>query len=202
MVDQYVALGDSYTIGEGVRSEERWPNRLVTFLRDAGVDIDLVANPSVTGWTTEDVLKHELLVLRKNGATFVTVLIGVNDWVQGGGDAGIFRQRLGRIIDEVQRELLSPERLLLMTIPEFSVTPEGGSYGRGRDITAGIASFNAIIGEEAGERGATVVDIFDLSRKLSGPEWVAADGLHPAGASYARWLERIGSSALRLLRDA
>ncbi len=198
-MERYVALGDSYTIGEGVESEERWPNRLVTYLRDAGVDIDLVANPSVTGWTTADVLEKELPVLRESNATFVTLLIGVNDWVQG-VDADVFRERLGQIIGEVQQELPSPDRLLFVTIPDFSVTPEGGKYSRGRDITAGIASFNVIIVEEAGKRGVAVADIFELSQELVGPEWVATDGLHPSGKTYERWLERIGPPARQVLR--
>ena len=198
-MERYVALGDSYTIGEGVESEERWPNRLVTYLRDAGVDIELVPNPSVTGWTTADVLEKELPVLRQNNATFVTLLIGVNDWVQG-VDADVFRERLGQIIDVVLQELPSPDRLLVVSIPDFSVTPEGGKYSRGRDITAGIASFNAIIVEKARQREVAVADIFDLSRGLVGPAWVAADGLHPSGDAYARWLERIAPLAVRLIR--
>lgn len=198
-MERYVALGDSYTIGEGVEPEERWPNQLVAYLLETGVDIDLVANPSVTGWTTADVLEKELPVLRESDATFVTLLIGVNDWVQG-IDAELFRERLGRIIGAVQQELPSPDRLLLVTIPDFSVTPEGEKYSRGRNITAGISAFNATIIESARQRDLAVADIFDLSRELVGPEWVAADGLHPSGAAYRRWLERIAPLAVRILQ--
>lgn len=198
-MERYVALGDSYTIGEGVEPEERWPNRLLAHLRDAGVDIDLVANPSVTGWTTADVLEKELPLLRESDATFVTLLIGVNDWVQG-VDAEVFRERFAQIIGAVQQELPSPDRILLVTIPDFSVTPEGEKYSRGRDITAGIAAFNAIIIESARQRDLAVADIFDLSRELVGPEWVAADGLHPSAAAYRRWLERIAPLAVRILQ--
>ena len=200
-MERYVALGDSYTIGEGVEPEERWPNRLVAYLHADGVDIELIANPSATGWTTADVLEKQLPVLSESNATFVTLLIGVNDWVQG-VDLDVFRERLNRIIDAVQQELQSPDRLLLVTIPDFSVTPEGGKYSRGRDITAGIASFNAVVLDEGRLRGLAVADIFDLSRELAGPEWVAGDGLHPSGKAYARWLERIGPRARQVFQNA
>lgn len=195
---RYAALGDSYTIGEGIDAADRWPNRLAYVLREAGIETELVANPSVTGWTTADVLEKELPVLRESAATFVTLLIGVNDCVQG-VEADVFRDRFVRIVEAVRLELPDPDRLLLVTIPDFSVTPTGGVYSRGRDIAAGIASFNAIIIEEARRLDVAVVDIFPLSRELSGPRWVAADGLHPSAEAYGRWLELIGPAALRLL---
>lgn len=182
----YVALGDSYTIGEGVPADERWPDRLVHHLRDDGIEIDLVANPSVTGWTTAQVLDHELLVFDAARATFATLLIGVNDWVQG-VPAGTFAGNLDRIIAHVRRRLPDPSRLVLITIPDFSVTPAGGDYARGRDITAGIVSFNEIILGAADRERLPVVDIFPLSRQHTAPEDVAADGLHPSGVAYARW---------------
>lgn len=195
---RYVALGDSYTIGEGVAPGERWPNRLAEALNGAGIPVELVANLSVTGWTSAQLIEHELPVLEESGATFVTVLIGVNDWVQGVTPEE-FRDRLATILDRVQAVLPEPERILLVTIPDFSVTPKGSTYGRGRDIAAGIAGFNTIIEEEAASRALPVADIFALSQALSGPAYVAADGLHPSGAAYARWLEHILPAAHRLL---
>jgi lysophospholipase L1-like esterase len=75
--ERYVALGDSYTIGEGVVPDDCWPHQLVARLETAGVDIDLVARPAVTGWTTAQLIEHGLPVLERNQPTFVTVLIGV-----------------------------------------------------------------------------------------------------------------------------
>jgi lysophospholipase L1-like esterase len=195
---RYVALGDSYTIGEGVLAVESWPALLAAHLRQAGVPIEVVANPSVTGWTSAELIEHELPVLQASDATFVTVMIGVNDWVQGVPEEE-FRRNLGDILDCVQAVLADPDRVLLITIPDFSVTPEGARYARGRDITAGLAAFNAVIEGEAEARGIPCVDVFPLSRELRGPEFVAADGLHPSGAAYLRWTERIFPVALSLL---
>ena len=199
--ERYVALGDSYTIGEGVLEDERWPNRLTGRLREAGVPIDLVANPSVTGWTSAQLIEHELPVLEASDATFVTVLIGVNDWVQG-VDRDEFGDRLRTILDRIQAILPEPGRIILITIPDFSVTPEGATYSRGRDITAGIAGFNAVMLEAGQARGLPVVDIFSLSRTLTDPAFVGEDGLHPSGAAYDRWVDLILPAALRLLARA
>ena len=195
---RYVALGDSYAIGEGVAPEDRWPNRLGKALGEAGIPVELVANPSVTGWTSAQLIEHELPVLEESGASFVTILIGVNDWVQGVTPEE-YRERLATAIDRVKAVLPDPGKVLLVTIPDFSVTPKGSIYSRGRDIAAGIAGFNAIINEEAASRALPVADIFPLSQGLGGAEYVAPDGLHPSGAAYARWLELILPVAKRML---
>lgn len=188
--ERYVALGDSYTIGEGVAEHDRWPNVLISQLRQEGISIDLVANPSVTGWTTCDLIEHELPILEKSDPTFATLLIGVNDWVQGVPEDA-FCENVVHILDRMQATLLEPDKLLVVTIPDFSVTREGGKYARGRNIAAGIATFNSVIASEADRRTLPLVDIFPLSQQLSGPEYVSPDGLHPSAAAYARWVELI-----------
>jgi lysophospholipase L1-like esterase len=117
-------------------------------------------------------------------------MIGVNDWVQEVA-APLFRERLTRLMDEIRNGLPNENRLLLVNIPDFSVTPRGGEYARGRDISAGLAGFNRIIAEEADRRGIFLVDIFPVSQEMRDrPELVAADGLHPSAKAYAEW-ERI-----------
>ena len=184
--ERYVALGDSYTIGEGVAGADSWPSLLTDHLRDCGVPIELVANPSVTGWTTAQVIEHELPVFEASDPTFATLLIGVNDWVQG-VPRDDFRNRLALIVERVQVTLPDPRRLLLVTIPDFSVTPAGATYSRGRDIAHGIAGFNDVIRITAERASLELVDIFPLSQRLTGMEYVAADELHPSAAAYAEW---------------
>ena len=190
VTERYVALGDSYTIGEGVAADERWPDLLVADLRREGIAIELVANPSVTGWTTAQLIERELPVLEAARPTFATLLIGVNDWVQG-VEADAFRARLTGIVAQVQATLGDPLRCVVVTIPDFSVTPVGGRYARGRDITAGLRALNAIITDVAAAAGLPVVDIFPLSREQAGPDWAAADGLHPSAAAYRQWADLI-----------
>ena len=197
---RYVAIGDSYTIGEGAKAEEAWPSVLTKHLREQGINIELIANPSVTGWTTEMAIDRELPVFVKAKPNFATLLIGVNDWVRG-VDEKTFRQRLVTLIDRMLQLLPDKHRLLIVTIPDFGVTPTGPNYSRGRNISEGIASFNRIITEEAKKRGLRVVDIFGLSEKVKdNPSLVAGDGLHPSAKEYAEWEKVIFPVALELLK--
>lgn len=199
--ERYVALGDSYTIGEGVKENEAWPMLLTRHLQQQGIAIQLVANPSVTGWTTNEVIEHELPIFEKSRPTFATLLIGVNDWVQGASPKE-FGGRLADILDRVQAVLPDPREVLLITIPDFSVAPEGAKYGKGRDIAQGIAAFNDLIKEEAALRLLPVVDLYPLSQELKGAEFFAPDNLHPSAAAYARWEQMIYPVAFSLLRPS
>jgi lysophospholipase L1-like esterase len=199
---RYVALGDSYTIGEGAAPNESWPAVMTRHLKAQGVDVDLVANPSVTGWTTQDVIERELPIFRKEKPNFGSLLIGVNDWVQGVVD-NTFRQRFSFIVEEMLKVLGNKERLLIVTIPDFGVTPTGPKYARGRNISEGIASFNKIIMAESENRGLRVVDIFELSKKMgTDRSLVAVDGLHPSAKAYAEWEKIIFPVALELLKQS
>jgi acyl-CoA thioesterase I len=199
---RYVALGDSYTIGERASPNESWPALLTRHLREQGIDVDLVANPSVTGWTTKDLIERELPIFRKEKPNFATLLIGVNDWVQG-VDEKTFRERFSFIVNEMLNVLGRKQRLLIVTIPDFGVTPTGPNYARGRNISEGIASFNKIIAGESQKRGLRVVDIFELSKKMATDRsLVATDGLHPSAKAYADWEKLIFPVALELLRQS
>jgi acyl-CoA thioesterase I len=197
---RYVAIGDSYTIGEGAKADEAWPSVLTKHLREQGINIELIANPSVTGWTTEMAIDRELPVFVKAKPNFATLLIGVNDWVRG-VDEKTFRQRFVTLIDRMLELLPDKHRLLIVTIPDFGVTPTGPNYSRGRNISEGIASFNRIITEEAKRRNLRMVDIFEISKKVKNdPSLVAGDGLHPSAKEYAEWEKLIFPVALELLK--
>lgn len=196
---RYVALGDSYTIGEGASANESWPALMTRHLNAQGVDVDLVANPSRTGWTTKDLIDKELPIFRDLKPNFGTLLIGVNDWVQG-VDAESFRKHFVFIVDQMLDVLREKNRLLIVTIPDFGVTPTGPKYARGRNISEGIASFNKIVSEESKKRGLRVVDIFELSKKMGqDSSLVAPDGLHPSAKEYAEWEKLIFPAAGELL---
>ena len=197
---RYVALGDSYTIGEGVARKDRWPDQLAADLRRDGIRVAVVANPAVSGYTTADVLRVELPVLRRARADFATLQIGVNDWVSGVSEAR-FRENLGRLLDEIPRSLARARRLLVVTIPDFASTPSGALFSGGRDATAGIRRFNAVIRAEAARRTIPVADVFEASRRVRvDPGLVAEDGLHPSRRQYAAWVRLIRPAARMLLR--
>ena len=184
---KYIAVGDSYTIGEGAGHGESWPELLTKHLNEKGIATQLSANPSRTGWTSQMAIERELDVVEKIKPDFATLLIGVNDWVQG-VDPVRFRSNLVFLIDQIQLNLTNKKNLLLVTIPDFSASPQGGQYGGGRDISAGIAEFNTIIKEEAKKRSLPVADIFEISKGMKNDHsLVASDGLHPSAKEYAIW---------------
>lgn len=196
----YVALGDSYTIGEGVDETERWPNMLTAHLQREGAQIQIVANPSMTGWTTQDVIDKELPVFDESSPTFVTLLIGVNDFVQG-VDKEIFKKNLRNILDHIQKKLPQKNHIILITIPDFSVTPAGSHFGEPDAIRKGLTEFNTIIKTEGGMRDLSVVDIFSLSQEMSeDSSLIVSDGLHPSGREYKKWEEHIFPVVYELLK--
>lgn len=196
----YVALGDSYTICEGADQKASWPVILTQHLNDAGIKTKLVANPSRTGWTSQNLIDRELPVFNASNAHFVTLCIGVNDWVQGVSENN-FRKNLVKILDHVQGKLSDPSNVLLLTIPDFSVTPQGAQYTGGRDATAGITAFNKIILEEAKTRKLQTVDLFEVSKAMKNDaSLIAADGLHPSAKEYAIWEKLIFPVAKEILK--
>jgi acyl-CoA thioesterase I len=198
---RYAVIGDSYSCGEGAKPSESWPSLLTQHLKREGMDVDLVSNPSVTGWTTKDAIDKELPKFVSSNPNFATLLIGVNDWVQG-IDETTFRNRVSYLIDQMLAVLPNKKRLLVVTIPDFGVTPTGPKYARGRNIHDGITQFNKIVTEEAHKRGLEVVDIFPLSKRMGHDKsLVARDGLHPSAKAYAEWEKIIFPAALALLKQ-
>jgi acyl-CoA thioesterase-1 len=196
---RYVALGDSYTIGTSVPAQDRFPDQLVRALPEVG--LELVANLGVDGYTTADLIRDELPALVGLTPELVSLLIGVNDVVQGVPTV-TYEANLMEILDVLESRL-PVDRIVTVSIPDYTVTPAGGDYGDPADQHDGIVAANAMMARLARERGLTFVDIFDLSLRASEDRaLVADDGLHPSGAQYALWVERIAPAVERLVRLA
>jgi lysophospholipase L1-like esterase len=186
---RYLALGDSYTIGESVGEAERWPVRLVALLREKGVavgDAEIVAR---TGWTVRE-LSHGIDAAAPRGPyNLVTLLIGVNDQYRG-RDPETYRTDF---VAMLQRAVGfaggKAARVVVLSIPDWGVTPFAAQSGRdSKTIAAEIDRFNQINREETAKAGARYVDVTPVSRKAAADRsLVAGDGLHPAGAMYAEW---------------
>jgi acyl-CoA thioesterase-1 len=187
---RYVALGDSYTIGTSVREEERFPNQLVAALGGDAGPLELVENLAVNGFTTADLIQHELPALDQLRPDFASLLIGVNDVVRH-GSALTFEANVSSILDNLVGRMAA-DRIVVVAIPDYTVTPAGADYGDPGRQHDRIVAANAAIAWAAAERGIAFVDIFDLSlRAATDRSLVADDGLHPSGAHYALWVERI-----------
>lgn len=197
---RYIALGDSYTICTGTsNTAEQWPEILAGHLTKAGIPVEHVSNPSRNGFSTQNLIDNELPLLKNGNYDFASLLIGVNDWVRD-VDAKTYHKNLIYIIDEIQKALPDKSKLILITIPDFGVTPQGALYSGGRDISKGITAFNDIIKSEAKKRGLVCVDIFPLSKgMLNHKDLVATDGLHPSAKEYALWETLIFPEAKKML---
>ena len=183
---RYVALGDSYTIGTSVASADRFPEQLVASVPG----LELVANLGVNGYTSADLIRDELPALDDLAPDFVTVLIGVNDVVQR-VPGETYESNVVIILDALLTRLPA-DRIVAVAIPDYTVTPSGGAFGDPTVQSAGIRANNEVMERHAAARGIAFVDIFGISREAATERsLVASDGLHPSGAQYARWVERL-----------
>ena len=195
---RYLALGDSYTIGEGVAEAERWPAQLVARLREGGRAAGDPLIVARTGWTTDELMAEIDGAAPEGRFDLVSLLIGVNDQYRGRDveefRAG-FRALLRRAIGFAGGEA---GRVIVLSIPDWGVTPFAGGRDRAA-IAQAIDRFNAAGRDETRRAGARYVDVTAVSREAAGDATLlAADGLHPSGAMYAAW----ASLALPAARDA
>jgi acyl-CoA thioesterase-1 len=187
---RYVALGDSYTIGTSVEAAERFPDQLVAALGPEQPTLILVANLATNGFTSRDVIDLELPALDTYQPEFVTLLIGVNDVVRGVSLA-TYEANVTTILDALLARLPA-ERIVVVSIPEYTVTPQGGNYGDPLVQRAAIQANNAAMERLTAARAIRYVDIYDISLEAEDDRsLVADDGLHPSGVQYARWVERL-----------
>lgn len=181
----YLPIGDSYTIGNGVVEKDRWPNVLVKHLNEAGVKVQLVGNPAVSGYTVQDAIRRELPAVKSLKPDFVTVLIGANDNFRG-TDVKIFEADLKELLDKLQGMLKNPTNIVLVTIPDYSKSPAGQGYDAAA-ISLSLEKYNEVIKSEASSRGLQVADIFPVSQDMTGDADYIPDGLHPSAQGYAKW---------------
>jgi lysophospholipase L1-like esterase len=205
--ERYLALGDSYTIGESVSPGERWPAILAGLLRGAGRPVGVPTIVATTGWTTDE-LDRAIDEAESAGGVagryqLVTLLIGVNNQYRGRPLDEYRHQFSGLIQRAIGFAGGRPGRVVVLSIPDWGHTPFAREAAASDPRRAGpvvaseIDAFNAVGREETVAAGATWVDITPLSR--AHPNEIAADGLHPSGAQYARWAEAALPAALDAL---
>lgn len=188
---RFLALGDSYTIGESVPAEESWPLQLASRLRDSGLPLEDPRIVARTGWTTAE-LRDGITRAGVQGIyQLVSLQIGVNNQYRGEPEENYQRELQNLLSLSIHFAGGDLGRVFILSIPDWSLTP----YAEGRDrqkIAKEINIFNAINRAEAGLAGAIYVDITPLSRQVSvNPELVASDGLHPSAKMYKAWVDMI-----------
>jgi lysophospholipase L1-like esterase len=193
----FLALGDSYTIGEGVPPDQRWPVQVARALREKKLDVGDPLIIAQTGWTTDE-LSRAIDDARIEGRRFklVTLLIGVNNQYRG-KDVEEYRREfsalLARAVNFAGGE---STRVVVVSIPDWGVTP----FAKGRDrakVAREIDEYNRVNREEATRAGTRYVDVTPPSRSRT--DDVVADGLHPSGGMYADWAKLIEPEAAAAL---
>jgi len=202
MTFRILALGDSYTAGEGVAPAESWPSRLLEALRARGLEVADLEVIARTGWTTSELAAAIEARQPRGSFDAVTLLIGVNNQYRGLPIEGYRREFAALLETVIGLAGGNAQRVIVISIPDWGATP----FAVGRDrvaIAAEIDAFNAVNRELAGDAGARYVDVTAISREAcDDTSLVAADGLHPSGAMYARWIELLAPVVGAVLEGA
>ncbi len=190
----YLALGDSYTIGEGVASEERWPLQLAASLRQAGVAIDDPTIIARTGWTTDELMAGIEHQAPQGPFDLVSLLIGVNNQFRGRAEEEYQEQFRTLLQTAIAFAGGNTNHVFVLSIPDWGVTPF--AQGRNRtEIAAAIDRFNAINRAESELAGVHYVDITPISRQAAADVTLLADDeLHPSAKMYAQWVALVLSA--------
>ncbi|GAB2489413.1 SGNH/GDSL hydrolase family protein [Arenimonas alkanexedens] len=201
---RYLALGDSYTIGESVPEAGRWPQQLALALRARDIALDDPRIIAATGWSTDELSAAMDAAEPLGQYDFVSLLIGVNNQYRG-WNLGEYRLEFAGLLERaIALAGDRPGRVLALSIPDWGVTPFGQASGRDTDeIARQLDGFNAAAADECAARGVGFVDISPVSRvRGAEPGMVAEDGLHPSAAMYTRWAALALPAAARRLAPA
>ena len=188
---RFLALGDSYTVGEGVAVADRWPAQLTAMLRAHGVAIGDPQIVAHTGWTTDELAAAMDTAALHPPYALVTLLIGVNNQFRG-RDLENYRAELQALLERaIVLAGKQPQRVIVLSIPDWGVTRFGHGSGRGLvGIAHEIDAYNAANVEIAKMLHVRYVDVTAVSRDGGDhADMLVADGLHPSAAMYRRWAE-------------
>jgi lysophospholipase L1-like esterase len=197
---RYLALGDSYTIGEGVADADRWPVQLAHALRAQGAALEDPQIIATTGWTTDELAAGIAEAAPQGPFALVSLLIGVNNQYRGRA-LGEYRVQFGQLLQQALGfSGGEARRVLVLSIPDWGVTRFAAEQQRdARQVAEEIDRFNAVASEVCQAQGVGFVDITPVSREHGAdPRMLVDDGLHPSAAMYAHWTAR----ALPIARQA
>jgi len=189
----YLALGDSYTIGEGIAVEESFPLQVVNILRAKGIDFKTPKVIAKTGWTTDE-LQSAIQNSKLEGRyDFVSLLVGVNDQYR--------KRNVGDYISEFESLLQqaihyagnNANKVIVLSIPDWSVTPFGIGATQAQ-IASEIDQFNEANKQVAEKYHVHYIDITPGTRQaVCDAGLIAEDGLHPSAKEYRKWAKKIAA---------
>jgi lysophospholipase L1-like esterase len=187
---KFLALGDSYTIGESVGVNERWPVQLINRLREKKIDCFDPQIIATTGWRTDDLKRAVSNAKLTNDYTLVSLLIGVNNFYQEKSVESYEPEFETLLNTAIKLAGSNRSRVFVVSIPDYGYTPFG--QPKQKKISKGIDAFNAVAKKISANYGIPYFNITDISRRgLKEPNLVATDGLHPSGKMYQEWVDMI-----------
>lgn len=196
----YLALGDSYTIGEALPIHENFPYQAVQLLRKQGFHFHAPEIVAKTGWTTSELADHLLHTKLNDHYDFVTLLIGVNNQYRGLAVADYLPDLEFLLKKALHFAAGKPERVLVLSIPDWGAMP----FAAGREpegIAKGIDEYNRAKKQLCDNQGIRFIDITASQRAdAADAAFVAADNLHPSGKEYAKWAELVADAMAGLLK--
>jgi lysophospholipase L1-like esterase len=196
---RYLALGDSYTIGESVSAKNRWPNQLAELLEAEGthVEVTIIAR---TGWTVDELWEGIQADPPKGTYDLVTLLIGVNDQYRGYSAKGYREKFRFMLTQAISFTGGHPDKVIVLSIPDWGFTPFAAQRGDTEPISQMIDEFNAVNLQETKSVGAYYVDVTIISRMaLDDFDLITGDRLHPSGKMYGMWAEKVLPIAVEVL---
>lgn len=189
----FLALGDSYTVGEGVSYEESWPSQFVDYAMERGIDFKNPELIAQTGWKTYDLLnaiKSSNLSVKYD---FISLLIGVNNQFNS-RPLSEFEDDLNEILTEINYLKKGDSKVIVISIPDWGYSPYGSNYDRER-ISDEIDQFNNILKKISEQNNLNFVDVTQISRlAIKEPNLIAKDNLHPSELMYSEWVKKIYES--------
>ena len=188
---RFLALGDSYTIGQSVSVNQRWPNQLMDSLAFRGIIIDTTRIIATTGWRTDNLISAITNKnLQKQNYNLVSLLIGVNNQYQGSPFSQYVNQFPQLLDSAIRYAGGDTNHVFVVFIPDYAYTPYGQSTGNQTQISQGINQYNATNKHVADSLHVQYFDITPISRMgIAQPSYVAGDGLHPSGIQYTEWVK-------------
>ncbi|MDT0295321.1 SGNH/GDSL hydrolase family protein [Mesonia ostreae] len=187
----YLALGDSYTIGESVLESERWPMQLALRLEKNGMPIKQPQIIAKTGWRSDELLQAMQAQLDEKKYDIISVLIGVNNQYQG-YELSIYKKEFKIILEKaISHGNQGKRSVFVLSIPDYGVTPFGKASDK-RNISREVKAYNKAARKIAKEMDIPFYNITPIS-KIAAKDLslVAKDELHPSGKMYSLWVEKI-----------
>jgi lysophospholipase L1-like esterase len=196
----YLALGDSYTIGESVLPSENFPNRTVEFLKNKGYDFKSPEIVARTGWTTGELQNNINNRTCSPPYNIVTLLIGVNNQYRGRSVDSYKPDFENLLTQAIQLAAGKAEHVIVLSIPDWGVTPFAAARDRDQ-IAKEIDEYNAANKSISEKYNVNYIDITPWTREAANdPSLVAADGLHPSAKEYKRWSEKLADKIIAVIQ--